>query len=413
MASSSTITCPPPFVSDADYQRGGGYVHGRFCGINPGVPGQKCCLPCPVQDWVYPEEFTDKLKIANYVGISSVALCGFLLLSFLVLPPERSNRHYLTIGVTLAITFFSIPFLIPLGTKPDMCYDKITPNGQGSDISCAWTGALLLLGAMGSALWIFLRALWLHLRVCWEVDPGRPFMIISTAAGLAIPAAFTAVALTITGVSYRVGLVCLPNHRRAIVTFWAWEVGFAGAALLVQGATTGYCIWVYLLVLFRGRKRVAGAREAGTGQISANGRRPPDHSSFANESTSSSGSARPQNTWRKMRRMLLMQWRGIALTVIMAVESLFYIIVFVAQDTRFGEVASKANEPDARTWSACLVLTGGNRSACLIYAGKLAISQDLVLGSLLLGSVSTARYSISFIPSTALLPITSAPKYKY
>ncbi|KAL1617539.1 hypothetical protein SLS54_007831 [Diplodia seriata] len=71
----------------------------------------------------------------------------------------------------------------------------------------------------------------------------------------------------------------------------------------------------------------------------------------------------------------------------MAVESLFYIIVFVAQDTRFGEVAAKANEPEAKTWSACLVLTGGDRAACMQYAEKLAISQDLVLGSLLLGSL--------------------------
>lgn len=110
--------------------------------------------PCTIPKILYnPAEYLSKLKIVNYVGICSVALCCFFLLSFLVLPPERSSRHYLAIGVTLAITFFSIPFVIPLGTEPSMCHDKITPNGQGSDLSCAWTGALLLLGAMGSALW--------------------------------------------------------------------------------------------------------------------------------------------------------------------------------------------------------------------------------------------------------------------
>ncbi|GME23430.1 hypothetical protein GTA08_BOTSDO13812 [Neofusicoccum parvum] len=101
-----------------------------------------------------------------------------------------------------------------------------------------------------------------------------------------------------------------------------------------------------------------------------------------------------------MRRMLLLQWRGVALTVVMAVESLFYIIVFVAQDTRFGEVAGKANEPDAKTWSACLVLTAGNREACMQYTNKLAISQDLVLGSLLLGSlIGTQNFLLLARPS--------------
>lgn len=212
-------------------------------------------------------------------------------------------------------------------------------------------------------------------------------MIMSILSGVIIPATFTAVSLTITGVSYRTGLVCLPNHKHAILTFWAWQVGFAGAALLVQGITTWYCIWVYLRVLVRSRR---GRRRSAVAAATASNGGRVEHSSFVSESTTGSGAARPQNTWRKMRRMLLLQWRGVALTVVMAVESLFYIIVFVAQDTRFGEVAGKANEPDAKTWSACLVLTAGNREACMQYTNKLAISQDLVLGSLLLGSVSTS-----------------------
>lgn len=39
-----------------------------------------------------------------------------------------------------------IAFIIPLGVKPEQCYNHITPNDMHTDLSCAWTGALLLFG---------------------------------------------------------------------------------------------------------------------------------------------------------------------------------------------------------------------------------------------------------------------------
>lgn len=43
--------------------------------------------------------------------------------------------------------------IVPLGTKPDMCFDAITPNDMYTSQSCAWSGALLLAGAMGIVSW--------------------------------------------------------------------------------------------------------------------------------------------------------------------------------------------------------------------------------------------------------------------
>jgi hypothetical protein len=55
--------------------------------------------------------------------------------------------------ITPLINEFQLAFTIPLGTKPDMCFDEITPNGMHEDMSCAWTGALVMAGGIGSVVW--------------------------------------------------------------------------------------------------------------------------------------------------------------------------------------------------------------------------------------------------------------------
>lgn len=104
-------------------------------------------------DWVFSDNFQRLLPTANYVGIASLVCNVLLLLTYLVLPEEKSHRHYLSIGLTVSLILLSIAFVIPLGTQPDMCFDTLTPDNMYTDTGCAWTGALLLAGAMGAIVW--------------------------------------------------------------------------------------------------------------------------------------------------------------------------------------------------------------------------------------------------------------------
>lgn len=104
-------------------------------------------------DWVFSDNFQRLEPTANYVGIASLVCNVLLLLTYLVLPEEKSHRHYLSIGLTVSLILLSIAFVIPLGTKPDMCFDTLTPDNMYTDTGCAWTGALLLAGAMGAIVW--------------------------------------------------------------------------------------------------------------------------------------------------------------------------------------------------------------------------------------------------------------------
>jgi len=126
----------------------------RFCAnITISSNEFECCLPCPATDWVYSEAWEEQSKIGNYVSIASLILNSWLLLTFIILPEEKSHRHYLSIGLTVSFLMIAIAFVIPLGTKPDFCYNDITPNNLHTDLSCAFTGAFVEVGAMGVVVW--------------------------------------------------------------------------------------------------------------------------------------------------------------------------------------------------------------------------------------------------------------------
>jgi hypothetical protein len=129
-------------------------IAARFCTtIDQGRQSTSCCLPCPATDWIFNDGFQDKVNLASYLSILSLVCNVFLLATFLLLPREKSHRHYLSVGLTASFILIAISFIIPLGTKPDMCYNDITPHTEKTQASCAATGVLVELGAMGAVVW--------------------------------------------------------------------------------------------------------------------------------------------------------------------------------------------------------------------------------------------------------------------
>lgn len=67
--------------------------------------------------------------------------------------------------------------------------------------------------------------------------PDLKFFYSALIAGWGVPALMLAIALSITGVSYRFGDTCHINHTNAIQDFWGPLLAFAAAATLIQLAT--------------------------------------------------------------------------------------------------------------------------------------------------------------------------------
>lgn len=93
-----------------------------------------CCLPCPVEKLFYGGE--GAFTVSETVAAVSLAGCAFLILSWLVLPKERSGRRYLGVGLVAAVTVLSVCFY----TLFDLCTwqtDMSLVGFRNSDLNTA------------------------------------------------------------------------------------------------------------------------------------------------------------------------------------------------------------------------------------------------------------------------------------
>lgn len=212
-------------------------------------------------------------------------------------------------------------------------------------------------------MWVFLRALALHLQICWQVVIGNNFMWGAIAAGWGIPAIGLTVALILSGVSFRFGDTCHINHNDSLADFWIPLLIFAGATAIIQFSTFGYCIRVYLASLS-------------------------DDSATTNSSSLPSlrGTVSPRQAYRRVRRVMELQWRGITIVLIILCDVVFFAVVFVFMDNSEAEVTKDPIK--AEPWLACLVLSKGDKNKCLDLARSFVINEPTVMAVLVLLSVS-------------------------
>ncbi len=236
---------------------------------------------------------------------------------------------------------------------------------------CAISGAFLMFGGWAVIVWVFCRALSLHLQICWEVSPGDKFFYGALAFGWIIPAVGLALTLSLTGVSFRFGNVCHINHKDALQDFWGPLLAFAALAMVLQFITIGYCIQVYVRSLLDDKTTTNTSSQAPT----------------------YSGSMRTlsaRQAFRRVKRVIELQWRGASLVVVIIAEVVFFSVVFVSMDN-----SSQVNQElihNATPWITCLATTNGDKNQCLPLAKDLVKSEGVVLAVLIILGVRSSPY---------------------
>ena len=325
-------------------------------------------------EWVYPDNFSSLTTAADWVAVASTVCCVFLLISWLVLPVDKTNRHYLSICLTTGVLLMNFGFIVPLAAQPDQCADAITPNGMKSNAACAASGSFIVLGGWTAVVWVFLRSLSLHLQICWQVVVGRTFMWAAHVTGWGIPALGLILALVLSGVSFRFGTTCHINHSNSLAVLWIPLLALSTITIIVQLVTFGYCIRVYLASL-------------ADNSASTEGSGLPSYSNSIRTMT-------PRQAYRRVRRVIQLQWRGIAIVLIIVTDVIFFCVVFVFQDNT---VAAVSRDPlRAENWLFCLAANSSDKDKCLQYAASFTVTEATIGAVLILLAVCLPPPIFSF-----------------
>ncbi|KGO75774.1 hypothetical protein PITC_033580 [Penicillium italicum] len=173
--------------------------------------------------------------------------------------------------------------------------------------------------------------------------------------------------LVLTGVSFRFGDICHINVTNGLYDYWIPVMIFAVAALFLQLSTMIYCIHIYVRSVFDKSASISGS--SGTNLPSY---------------TASIGTVTARQAYRRVRRVLELQWRGIALTSIILGNVLFFAVVFINLDNAVAPTVE--NIKTAGPWLICLAETG-NKDLCREYAAVIGPNEATLLAVVFLLSL--------------------------
>ena len=206
----------------------------------------------------------------------------------------------------------------------------------------------------------------------------------SLLAGWGVPVIIASVALAITGVSYRFGETCQINHYRALEDYWGPILFFAAVATILQFATFGYCIRVYIRAFMN--DDIHSTSENRSGLPSYNG---------------SIKTVTTRQAYQRIKKVLALQWRGIVIVVIIIVNVVFLAIVFVSMDDSVQ--ATRNNFERAEEWILCLAMNPTNKDACLNKVNNMVISEPVVMAALIMMSLN-GIWAVLFLGRVAMFP---------
>ncbi len=140
----------------------------------------------------------------------------------------------------------------------------------------------------------------------------------------------------------------------------------------------GYCIKVYLQSLMEDQNT---RTHESSGLPSFNG---------------SVRTATAAQAYRRVRRVVRLQWRGITIVLLILINVVFFSFVFVYLDV--ATQRTEQNYERARPWFLCLIMNGGDKNKCLDLAEKVVLKQATVMAVLIMLSVWKAFLISSPLP---------------
>ena len=78
-------------------------------------------------------DFTHLTTVTGWLNVSGIICCAILLLSYVILPVEKTSRHYLSVGLVVALCLIQVT---PAAGSPSRPLHADEENSW--DSSCRW-----------------------------------------------------------------------------------------------------------------------------------------------------------------------------------------------------------------------------------------------------------------------------------
>ena len=171
--------------------------------------------------------------------------------------------------------------------------------------------------------------------------------------------------------------------------YWGPLLAFAAISTVLQFSTFGYCIKVYIKSLFEDSNN-------STSQASSGGL-----PSYASRSGSIK-TVTARQAYRRIQKVIALQWRGTVIVLIIIVNVVFLAVVFVQMDNTV--TAAVHHLEKAEPWLLCLVMNEGNKNACLdkVKGADLVTNEATVMAVLILLSLN-GIWTLLFLGRTSML----------
>ena len=214
----------------------------------------------------------------------------------------------------------------------------------------------------------------------WDKE-GSPINIyLAHLIGWGIPLTFLTIMLTVSGLSYRLGQLCLPNPRGAVATWFGPMIAFGGLGAVIQLATTGFCFVVYTRAVMSTRGRAAAPN-------SRRGAPAPSSAPAASLAGKPGVSVSRRVAWKRVSRIMQVQWRSIVLSIVVIIILVYFGIIYITSSSKQLQLTDPDRPARTTAWSLCLILFRGDQGACIEYAKALDLNEEILNAAMFMAGV--------------------------
>ncbi|KAJ3097753.1 hypothetical protein HDU97_004568 [Phlyctochytrium planicorne] len=307
-------------------------------------PGLSCCIPCPVQDWVYPKgQFNSAVMVTQIASAISTILVGYVVISWAVLPGRRQHPGDIVLHFAIACMIWQACALFLVGNpRRIQCADEVTVSTASNNTLCGIQAALTMCSVHATVFWAGYMIFNLHATIVWRSNFFERFKPLGVTLCWGLPGIFTFLPFLISSVDGVTGVTCLIAAADANRLFFSVHAVIVLPAFLLNIATM-----IHIMIV---------ARRSSSSNLS-NG-----YSSNGYSGNGYSGDAKPLSARRQMLQLLKLNWRALFLGLVFVVTYVTYVIFYQVVVTPLATTDSSTKW--IQEWSQCLASTGGDQTLC-------------------------------------------------